>query len=141
MKSLIQSMEVSYFIHATEERLRVDDAVASLIGAQDEPSEVVVEGHFGNPIVMASFRLSGEQAQSAASALFSKMPPDVREGLRRNLGDHMDEHSALYLRLDKQSLVAGEVALTDSDPVRVKVKPRLHALGGSAARFFAGMLE
>lgn len=140
MKVQVQSVEVSYFVHATEDRARVDGAVAVLLGFAGEPEVETVEGHFGNRITMVRIRLTGEEAMTALKGLVSKMPSGVKESVRGDLETHMDEHSALYLRLDKQRLVSGEVALADSDPVRVRVKPRLHALGGPAAQFYRGLL-
>jgi len=132
---------VSYFVHATEDGPRVDQAVSSFLETDEEPRREALEGHHGNPIVATRFQIVGEGAQSAVAAIFSKMTREAKDTLRLGLEGHMDEHSALYLRLDKQKLLAGEVALTDSDPVRVKVKPRLHAVGGSAGQLFRGLLE
>ena len=140
MKSLIQSVEVSYFVHATEDGARVGRAVASLLGLETEPTSEVAEGHFGNPILLAKVHLTGEEAESAVKAVFSKMTADAKETLKRGLAEHIDEHSALYLRLDKQKLLAGQVALSDSDPVRVRVKPRLYAVRGSSAQLYRGLL-
>ncbi|MDG6898405.1 MAG: hypothetical protein JRN24_01570 [Nitrososphaerota archaeon] len=140
MKSLIQSLEVSYFVHSTEDRAKVDGAVSSLLGPGGEAEAEAVEGHFGNPIVVTKVRFVGEEAEKALRAMVAKMGPATKDRLRRELGERVDEHSALYLRLDKQKLVRGEAELTDSDPVRVRIKPRLHAIGGPAARVYLGLL-
>jgi RNA binding exosome subunit len=140
LKGQIQSVEVSYFVHATEDRAKVDGAVAALLGALGEKEAESVEGHFGNQIIMVKIHLTREGATFAVRNLFSKMPLQVKESLRRDLERHMDEHSALYLRLDKQKLLSNEVALSESDPVRVRIKPRLYALGGSAAQLYRGLL-
>jgi RNA binding exosome subunit len=69
------------------------------------------------------------------------MGQSLRNQLKDELGEHLDEHSALYLRLDKQRLLSGRLELTDADPVRIRVKPRLYTAKGGARSLFAGLLS
>jgi RNA binding exosome subunit len=57
------------------------------------------------------------------------------------IASHVDEHSALFLRFDKQGLVAGSLRLGSADAVRVKVKPRGFIPKGGADAFYAGLLR
>jgi len=141
LKSQTQSVEGSWGDHATEEGVRGGRADVALVGVDIEPESQVAEGHFGNPIAVAKMHLTGDQALVAVKSIFSKMSPQVRDSLRRDLDKYMDEHSALYLRLDKQKLLLGEVALSESDPARVRIKPRLYALEGSAAQLYRRLLD
>lgn len=141
MKGPIQSLEVSYIVHATEDGDKIESAVAGLFGFLDQGEADRLEGHFGNEIIRVTHHVAGEDAEAAFAALVAKMPPRLREQLKGELGQHVDEHSAFYVRLDKQKLLAGEAALAGSDPVRVRVKPRLIALKGSAASLFGRLLS
>ncbi|MDV3277700.1 MAG: hypothetical protein LYZ69_04445 [Nitrososphaerales archaeon] len=140
MKGQIQSVEVSYFIHATEDKARVDSAVAGLLGTDAEPAAEVLEGHFGNQIVLVKRHIVGEDASRVFGNIASRMPAEMKRSLKSELSKYVDEHSALYLRLDKQKLMSGEVGMADSDPVRVKVKPRLYLVKGSVSQFYGRLL-
>ena len=141
MKGPIQSLEVSYLVHATEDPERVRAAVSSLLGFGGEPQEDRLEGHFGNPILRVSYHLTGEEAQSGFDRLASRMGQALRTRLKGELGEHLDEHFALYLRLDKQELLSGNLEISDADPVRVRVKPRLYTARAGARALFAGLLS
>ncbi len=43
----------------------------------------------------------------------------------------MDEHDALYLRIDRQS-IDRELVISDEEPIRVKLKPKFR-VGGRAS--------
>jgi len=134
-------MEVSYFLHATEDADRVGKAVADLLGGIGEWRSDVLEGHYGNRIVRQVLKLKGDEAASAFAELLSRLPRGVKLELSAAIERYLDEHSALYLRLDKQKLLAGDPALADADPVRIRVKPRLHRLRGGAASYFRGLIR
>ena len=84
--------------------------------------------------------LTGEEAQKAFETLVGRIPESVRQELLGDLPSLIDEHSALFLRFDKQSLVSGSVVMGSSDAVRVKVKPRAFMMRGGVSRFFEGLL-
>ena len=140
MKGPIQSVEVSYLVHATEDMQKLDSSVGGLF---PERGEVVVEelaGHFGNRIASVKERFTGDEAEAAFKGLTSRLSPQVRKEIRDGMGTYMDEHSALYLRLDKQGVVDGRLSLGSGDSVHVKVKPRLFAVKGSPAELFSRLL-
>jgi RNA binding exosome subunit len=140
LKGPIQSVEVTYFVHATEDSARLRRAVADLVGSENMPLEERLEGHFGNEILRVRLHLTGDEAESGFEKLASRIPIDVIKQVLADLPSHVDEHSALFLRFDKQSLVRGSVALGSSDPVRVKVKPRGFMMKGGAAAFYNQLL-
>ena len=99
-----------------------------------------MEGHFGNPIRRLKFHVTGDEAERMAAGLLAGMPREAKEQVLRDLDSAVDEHSALYLRLDKQAAVEGRLALGGKDPVRVRVKPRLHELKGGAKDLYTAMM-
>ena len=136
----IQSLEVSYLMHSTEDPDKLASAVEKTLGINAAPTIEELEGHFGNRIVHVVYHLTGQAASSAFVELARGMPSSVKREVFRNIGDMLDEHSAMYLRLDRQSLVRGELALGGTEPVRVRVKPRLFLVKGGAAEFYRGIL-
>lgn len=140
MKGPIQSLQITFIVHATEDRMKVEGAVAALTGEDEAPEAVRLEGHFGNEILSEKLHLVGERAEAAFKAAVSKMPRGVARQVAEDLGLLVDEHAALFLRLDKQQLVLGKVATGSTDPVRLKVKPRGFLPKGGVRQFYLRLL-
>ena len=140
VKGPIQSVEVTYLVHATEDSGKVGTAVAQLLGVASEPMVEQLEGHFGNTIAKVRFHLTGEEAARAFERVVQKMQPTVRQEIIDDVGAFLDEHSALFLRFDKQRLVAGSLTLASADPVRMKVKPRVFLVKGGAPHFYSQLI-
>jgi len=100
-----------------------------------------MEGHFGNSITKVTVHLHGEDAADAFARLTGRMPRALRESVAKDIDVIIDEHSSLYLRLDKQCLVLGEVAMGYDEAIRLKVKPRAYLMHGHAKDFFLGQLK
>jgi RNA binding exosome subunit len=136
----IQSIEVSYIVHATEDPQTLAKAVKTLLSVDVVPEEERMEGHFGNAITRVRYHLTGEDAAAALGRIAAHLPAPTKDMLKRGIGELVDEHSALYLRFDKQRLVAGGLEEGTSDPVRIRVKPRVFLLRGSAKEFYSKIL-
>lgn len=137
----IQSVEVSCFVHATEDETRVMGAIAKALGVEEAPSVESLEGHFGNPIVHLVWHATGEAAWTVFWRLVRFIGGSGRKEVLEGLEGQTDEHGALYLRLDKQALVRGTALFSSSDPVRVRVKPRRFMMDGSAEQFYRRLME
>lgn len=111
-----------------------------MLGNTVKPVVERLEGHFGNEILSARIRLTGEEAAKAVHTAFASLSKDLKAELVANIDEYLDEHSALFLRLDKQRLVSGILALGSRDSVRFKVKPRLFLVRGGAAEFYAKLI-
>ncbi len=140
LKGPIQSVEVSYLVHATEDPEKLGEAVRRVLGVSSPPETEELEGHFGNKIVNTRHHLTGDSASSTLSSLVGSLSAEARSEVLRNLRLMMDEHGALYLRLDKQSFFAGKLALAQGNVVRVRVKPRLFKVRGGVEEFFRDVL-
>lgn len=136
----IQSLEASCFVQATEDEAKLRDSIVRALRVEEEPVEQVLEGHFGNRIVHLVWRITGEEAWASFAALMSLLGDDGRRELARELPAYLDEHGALYVRLNKQTLVKGVASFSSSDPVRVRVKPRSYMMKGTPAQFYERML-
>ena len=138
MRNPIQSVEVSYLIHETEDAEKIGRAVLGVFASASEPTIERLEGHHGNGILRATVHLLGEDAARAFDEMVKKMPGAVKAEVMAQLGSFIDQHSALFLRFDKQRLVSGSLALGSGDSVRVKLKPRAFMIKGGAERFYGG---
>jgi RNA binding exosome subunit len=136
LESKIQSIEVSYLVHSTEDQQKLSRGVEGTLKMDVRGNAEELEGHHGNRIVKVSYRMTGEWASSFFANLASSLPKEAKRELSRDIEGMMDEHSTLYLRLDKQSLVSGRLALGGAESVRLRVKPKLFLLRGGAAEFY-----
>jgi RNA binding exosome subunit len=142
LSSELQSLEVSYFIQATEDEEKVKRAVATLVGGALPEERQEAEGHHGNRIVWVRHHLTGEGAEAGLRGIVSHMGGEEKKTILGSLDSGLDEHNALYMRLSKQVLVKnGTAVLASSDPIRVKVKPRSHLVKRDPFGFYARLLE
>jgi RNA binding exosome subunit len=140
MKGPVQSLELSCLVHATEDEGRVRSSLKAALGTEEEGEAQELTGHFGNRIVQITYHLTGEEAAHALASVLSKLSKGARAEALANLESMVDQHSALYVRLDKQSVMRGSFELGNKEPVRVRVKPRLYSLKGGAIEFYRAAL-
>jgi len=136
----IQSVEISCFVHSTEDEAKIESSVKALLGVDSGPEVEVMEGHFGNKILHLDWHLTGDDAWTAFSNVARGLGEQGRLSLLQQLPGLTDEHGALYLRLKKQSVVAGAPVFSSSDPLRVRVKPRGHLIHGDVQKFYRKFL-
>ena len=140
VKGPIQAVEVSYFVHPTEEAERVEAAVKNSLSIEAEPERERLEGHFGYAIVYVRYHLTGDEAKRVVDRLALDLDPQAKKSLGESIDGSIDEHSSLYLRLDKQEMMVGRLVLGRSDAVRVRIKPRLYRMSESAPTFYRGLV-
>ncbi len=133
-------MEISYFIHATEDLERVSDALKEKLRVSSPPELEDLEGHFGNRIISVHYHLTGEEANTAFHGIVSFMGRERIRELLEGLDLALDEHKALFIRLSKQDLLRGSAVLSQADPIRIKVKPRGYMPKEDAGRFYTRLL-
>jgi len=118
-------VELSVFIHATEDRAKVIKAVRGLFPKDAEfPSytETNLDGYFGDPITTLSFVVKNRRP---ASELFDYIVENMDSldyvTLLDELSQRIDETKNLYLRFDKQKAYVSKFVLNRHDSIRVKV--------------------
>ena len=134
------SAEVSYLVHATEDRDGLAEAVERTLRVSDPEAEEL-EGHFGNRIIQIRHRVTGEAATILFDGIVSRLEPETRHEIVRSLRTMMDEHRVLYFRLDKQALFKGKLQIGERESVRIRIKPRLFLLKEGAETFYREVLE
>lgn len=84
--------------------------------------------------------LTGERADQVSRMLLSKLQFSSKKRLMADLEKYLDEHDALYLRIDRQSLPE-ELVLGDDEAIRVKLKPKFRRDRESVIRAYQEMME
>jgi RNA binding exosome subunit len=121
----VRQIELSVFIHATEDRTKVLQAVRNLFPPEAEfPNykETNLEGVFGDPITSLYFV---EKHRRPATEVFDYMIGKLSSldfvTLLDELPQRIDDSKNLYIRFDKQKAYLGKAVLEHHDSIRVKV--------------------
>jgi RNA-binding protein len=118
--------EISFLVHATEDKDRVLNLVSSvLIADKDEFESENLTGHWGNQIEMIKGRLDGKPARDVANTILTSLDSYDRKKILYSLDDYVDDKGTLHLRLDKQKICEGKIELSDIDSIKIKFKPKL----------------
>jgi hypothetical protein len=124
----IAFIDVSLFVHATEDENKVLRAVQNLF-----PSEYLdrltfrrqsLRGHHRNPIVLFETRIKDREIVEAfVENLSSNLSTLDKQNLLEEIERYVEKGS-LYLRLDKQAAFRGNFKLCMADPIRVRIRFR-----------------
>jgi len=122
----IAYVDISFFAHATEDEVKVLDAVKHLLpSAHFEDiafKKSSLRGHHGNPIMLFESTVKDKSVLKAVvENLASNLSTLDKETLMSELGLHLEKGS-LYIRLDKQAAYEGSFKLTTADPIRVRLR-------------------
>ena len=124
MQFELRSLTISFLIHSTEDELGLIHSVSRAFQIDEDAIEVSsLEGHYGNELKFAKAHVTGKRASEIAMSAISGVPSSERKTTASILETFMDEHDALYLRVDRQKLpfisLQGE-----EEPIRLKLKPK-----------------
>ena len=123
----IAFVEIKLFAHATEDPNKVTEAVKQILPMSHTEVEfraTNLKGHYGNPITLLETKIKERKViKDFIDSLFSRISVIDKENLSREIGLHV-EKASLYLRLDKQAALCGEIKLCTGDPIRVRIRFR-----------------
>ena len=114
-------VKINLILHATENEKKVFEELEN--NFQIEQSEFQVEevsGHFNNPILLISSKLKRKTAQDFVSLFFSKMKKEEFEDVFNYVEDYVTS-SGLSLRISKQKLMSGILALSREDTIKINI--------------------
>ncbi len=114
-------VKINLILHATENEKKVFEELEN--NFQIEQSEFQVEevsGHFNNPILLISSKLKRKTAQNFVSLFFSKMKKEEFDDVFNYVEDYVTS-SGLSLRISKQKLMSGILALSREDTIKINI--------------------
>lgn len=115
--------------------------IASSLGIELSELELnKLEGHFGNEMTFAKARIVGKRANEVCERIFENLTNTAKITLTAQLEQSVDEHDALYLRLDRQSM-GGNLRLSDDEPIRIKLKPKIREIHSKMIRSYREALS
>ena len=114
-------VKINLILHATENEKKVFEEIEN--NFQIEQSEFQVEevsGHFNNPILLISSKLKRKTAQNFVSLFFSKMKKEEFDEIFNYVENYVTS-SGLSLRISKQKLMSGILALSREDTIKINI--------------------
>lgn len=124
-KPPIAYIDIRVFQHATENPEKVQTAVKNLLTEELAENlifqKTTLEGHHGNPITLFTARLTDKKnLPHAIKKIADHISSIDKEELDREINLHIEKCN-LYLRLDKQSALLGNIKFTQTDPIHLKI--------------------
>lgn len=122
----ITYIDIRFFNHATEDPNKVTAAVHNVLPTNHVDditfSRRNLRGHFGNPITLFEARIGDKKIIKAfVENLSARLSEFDKETLRKEIDRHVEKGS-LYVRLDKQAALHGELKTCTADPIRVRLR-------------------
>ena len=135
-------IDIRAFAHATEELGNVMEAVRNILPAESAMTvtfkEMALTGHHGNPITLFETRIKNRKiAQAFLERLASGLNLADKEMLSSEIVQHLEKGN-LYIRVDKQSAYLGELRLSSTDPIHLRMhfrKPSVEEVINICRRF------
>jgi RNA binding exosome subunit len=130
-RNLITSVELSFFIHVTEDLDKVLDVVRSFV-PEDYVNKMKIQryelkGHYGNPIVLVKVLIEEDYVIGhILNRLSDGLNNEEKGSLLLGIEKRLDERGTLYLRLDKQAACLGVYRFCEVDSIRIVITPRIH---------------
>lgn len=120
--SVLHSVKLRTFAHATEDRSRVEAALTFVSGSRAMECEML-KGHHGDPLAKITAFL--KKREDLDSFLDRIKDSEILPEMLRTLDKRVDEHDTFYIRLSKQAAYEGRIKIAEKDDVifiRAKVK-------------------
>lgn len=114
-------VDIQLIVHATEDLERIFAAFKETFDVDREDFDIQnLTGHFENPIMLLHSKIKKKKAQYFVKKLVASIPREQIDTIIEDLENRYDD-STLYLRISKQSLVTGQIILSDKEPVKIKI--------------------
>lgn len=109
----IDCISIQALCHATEDEERVLKALHTLYPTFEKHKAT---GYFGNPISVLSVRIT---RRKEITRVLQALKEHCSGQLSSDIERRMDERGNLYIRLDKQELYQGSIAVRDSGEIKI----------------------
>ncbi|MFX1252663.1 MAG: RNA-binding domain-containing protein [Promethearchaeota archaeon] len=126
----IQKITLDTYIHETEDPEKVKTAFQALLPptqGEEEALNIIekkIVGHWKNRIISLNVVVSGKKCSEVFQRILKDLPQNQKEKIISKLDSQFNEPKMmLYIRLDKQSLVSGQMRLLEgSDVIHIAIK-------------------
>jgi len=120
----VAAFEASVFSHATEDEVKVEQALKNTIPPEVEKMKMScrrLSGHYKDPITIMTAKVTrSKDASLVLKTMVQALSSIDRLRVLDEIEDRTDETGNLYLRLDKQKAFQEVLTFNDMDSIRVK---------------------
>ena len=114
-------VKINLILHATEDENKVLEKLEENLGIEQKDFQIEqIPGHFNNPILLISSQLKRKSAHNFVSLFFSKMKKEEFDDVFNYVEDYVTS-SGLNLRISKQKLMSGILALSREDTIKINI--------------------
>lgn len=112
---------IDVIVHATEDILKIYQSFEDVLNLKEDDFALEeVEGHYENPIIMLKAKIVKMQAQDLMSKIIELLPVGQIEELVGQIEERTVD-SRFHMRLDKQELIKGNLAVREKDTIKLKI--------------------
>ena len=112
---------IDVIVHATEDILKIYQSFEDVLNLKEDDFALEeVEGHYENPIIMLKAKIVKIQAQDLMSKIIELLPVGQIEELVGQIEERTVD-SRFHMRLDKQELIKGNLAVREKDTIKIKI--------------------
>jgi RNA binding exosome subunit len=112
---------VDVIVHATEDILKIYQSFEDVLNLKEDDFALEeVEGHYENPIIMLKAKIVKMQAQDLMSKILELLPDEQIKELIEEIEERTVD-SRFHMRLDKQELIKGNLAVREKDTIKIKI--------------------
>ena len=120
---MIHKIEITIdvIVHATEDISKILQSFDEILEIKEEEfTSIETTGYFENPIIILSAKLVKKQGQNFIKKMLELLPINQINELIEEIEERTID-SRFHLRLDKQELVKGKLAISEKDTVKIKI--------------------
>ncbi|MDC0883535.1 RNA-binding domain-containing protein [Nitrosopumilus sp.] len=120
---MIHKIEITIdvIVHATEDISKILQSFDEVLEIKEEEfTSIETTGYFENPIIILSAKLVKKQGQNFIKKMLELLPINQINELIEEIEERTID-SRFHLRLDKQELVKGKLAISEKDTVKIKI--------------------
>ena len=112
---------IDVIVHSTEDTSKILKSFDEILEIEEEEfTSIETTGYFENPIIILSAKLVKKQGQNFIKKMLELLPINQINELIEEIEERTID-SRFHLRLDKQELVKGKLAISEKDTVKIKI--------------------
>ena len=112
---------IDVIVHSTEDTSKILKSFDEILEIEEEEfTSIETTGYFENPIIILSAKLQKKQGQNFIKKMLELLPINQINELIEEIEERTID-SRFHLRLDKQELVKGKLAISEKDTVKIKI--------------------
>ena len=117
---------IDVIVHATEDILKIFQAFEDVLNLKEENFTMEeIEGHYENPIIMLKAKIVKNQAQDLMNRILELLPVEQVHELIEEIEERTVD-SRFHMRLDKQELIKGNIAIKEKDTIKIKINSPIY---------------